>query len=473
MSCSSATRPPSGRWLAAAILLVVVAALGRGFALVGDVNRGRRVTVHTSSAGHDWWVALRSDLNRLTVSMDSSTSLAGDGYFLFQEGPASDSAPNALGPNALSPNLSGDTDDVLAFTARAPGDSFYSGTVPWGVLEAARAQTLGAAYTLPDHYDPRSPRIIQGQCAEVILFPHGRSLHRRVLLVRPDLNVTASRLSTAGVTQVGFESLPPDQPILGFMRADAAVEPCGFPGRSLDSAAIETDALDNSPNRLAGMARVQQSIDLSLSRPSGNDLNFESAERLSPWYTANTLTMLRDPQNRFAQLGMIDAPAGDFLTGLAALQTEYLLSGERAGEDVVSPGMLAFDLRWFDPRAPVYITAGADAQPGVLGADDDGNGVIDDRSELGAMHSDDQIVTPGDERFAEAARGGIIADPISHGVFVDSTQSGTKIYDAGTAKSPLRSLKVMFRRYDDVTDQIDQLEFVRDFLHVPARSSGR
>jgi hypothetical protein len=48
--------------------------------------------------------------------------------------------------------------------------------------------------------------------------------------------------------------------------------------------------------------------------------------------------------------------------------------------------------RVFDPDMVVAIRPGPDQQPGVAGADDNRNGVIDDRWELGATHSDDQCV---------------------------------------------------------------------------------
>ncbi|MCC9642335.1 hypothetical protein LOC71_08615 [Rhodopirellula sp. JC740] len=48
----------------------------------------------------------------------------------------------------------------------------------------------------------------------------------------------------------------------------------------------------------------------------------------------------------------------------------------------------------FDPEAEVWIVPGKDGQPGWAGWDDDQNGTVDDRSELGAAWSDDHCVTP-------------------------------------------------------------------------------
>ena len=54
---------------------------------------------------------------------------------------------------------------------------------------------------------------------------------------------------------------------------------------------------------------------------------------------------------------------------------------------------LALVSRW-DALTPVFLKPGPDGQPGAAQVDDDGNGVVDDASELGATGTDDVIVTP-------------------------------------------------------------------------------
>ncbi len=54
-------------------------------------------------------------------------------------------------------------------------------------------------------------------------------------------------------------------------------------------------------------------------------------------------------------------------------------------------------LQQYDPFAVVAILVGEDGQPGVAGVDDNGNGITDDRSELGATHSDDRCETMNSE----------------------------------------------------------------------------
>ncbi len=52
-------------------------------------------------------------------------------------------------------------------------------------------------------------------------------------------------------------------------------------------------------------------------------------------------------------------------------------------------GVTRIEFQRFDPGAVVLMQAGPDRQPGVARVDDDRNGTIDDRSELGATYSDD------------------------------------------------------------------------------------
>ena len=70
--------------------------------------------------------------------------------------------------------------------------------------------------------------------------------------------------------------------------------------------------------------------------------------------------------------------------------------------------------RW-DPQAVVYVSAGNDAQPGVAGVDDEGNGVVDDRAELGATGSDDEVLTPEHPNYAKAQGQAVTAMPLSRG----------------------------------------------------------
>jgi prepilin-type N-terminal cleavage/methylation domain-containing protein len=68
----------------------------------------------------------------------------------------------------------------------------------------------------------------------------------------------------------------------------------------------------------------------------------------------------------------------------------------RYAEDVILTNVLSFDVKVWDPDAPVIAHPGIDGLPGLAGIDDDLNGAVDDLSELGAAGSDDLVWQPGD-----------------------------------------------------------------------------
>ncbi len=135
--------------IATAATLVIMGALTRAFGLVGNSIRDSRAEVQLSAQSRDLMFTLRSELGQLTASMDPSDPESGSGYFVYYEGPTTDSTTTTFygsGPTFVQAGyfpLSrwGDTDDLLAFTVKAPQESPFTGTVPWGVLEAARASS--------------------------------------------------------------------------------------------------------------------------------------------------------------------------------------------------------------------------------------------------------------------------------------------------------------------------------------------
>jgi hypothetical protein len=83
---------------------------------------------------------------------------------------------------------------------------------------------------------------------------------------------------------------------------------------------------------------------------------------------------------------------------LARLPLPQAAAGTDANSD------LRGDIRGFrfDPHVPVLLTPGPDRQPGRSGIDDNVDGVIDDRGELGAVGSDDRCLGPTDDGYQQA-----------------------------------------------------------------------
>ncbi|MGB7325769.1 MAG: hypothetical protein WBD31_12920 [Rubripirellula sp.] len=124
-------------------------------------------------------------------------------------------------------------------------------------------------------------------------------------------------------------------------------------------------------------------------------------------------------------------------------EREYLATADprwdRTGEDILTSNVLSFDIRGFDPTAPVFITGGPDGEPGVAGYDDDTSGSTDETDviagpiaqiELGAAGSDDVLVGVNDLAVYD-----LVGQPI-----IDPRRPPT-YYDNGTM-SPITGLKV-------------------------------
>jgi hypothetical protein len=92
------------------------------------------------------------------------------------------------------------------------------------------------------------------------------------------------------------------------------------------------------------------------------------------------------------------------------LSSAYVLGGDRTGEDVIANNVLAFDIKGYDPAAPVIAARGAD---GVFGVG--GSGVA------GQDGSDDLILTPNDPGYAAAyaTTAALAPTTVSYGEYVD------------------------------------------------------
>jgi prepilin-type N-terminal cleavage/methylation domain-containing protein len=364
--------------IAMAITLLLMGALGRGFAFIGESIRDSRVQVELTNDLRDVTNRLQDDLARCTVVLRPCVDPnEPNGYFVYYEGPLTDATSSiflsvADPTNPTPDSRYGDLDDYLAFTAVANGDNWFTGMVPRQILDRKSAEVAGQPYN-PSNYpgNPNDPVMIRSKYAEIVYFaspeydttstpanpiyldsdgnglPDRLKLHRRVLLVRPDLNIT---------TGVG-------EPML--------------------------TALAASPNDwLTGLASAHQSCDLSIRRTISGTGNLTNS------IAANSLSDLSKPHNRFAHVrvpgGLIGIGAANTSMPVLALcppatvisnssiapepmggsfpvitptnwsgfvRPEFVLGGTRMGEDVLVPSAVGFDVKIYDRLAPIMTTS--------------------------------------------------------------------------------------------------------------------
>ena len=328
--------------VAMAVTLLMMAALARAFGFIGEQVRDSRATLQLSSDLRDITTRLTDELERCTVSLQPNTGGPDQpGYFLYYEGPVTDTTSSTFrafdvdGQLSLPDSRFGDFDDYLAFTAVAPDNAWFTGKVPRYLLEAKSHEVNGTAYsyTETDH-GAFEPVVIRSKYAEIIYFaspeyddtvpnteptypkyvdidgdldldgdgdainnglPDRLRIYRRVLLIRPDLNVDPSALNYAGSDLIVGGTDPPHLPRMPHDHDD-------------DNATQNKVFMQTGlTNWLVAMAAVHQQCDLSVRRVL-NPTTGLPTNRVA----ANSLADLSKPHNRFAHVRI---PSGDLGIG--------------------------------------------------------------------------------------------------------------------------------------------------------------
>ncbi|MDA8746000.1 prepilin-type N-terminal cleavage/methylation domain-containing protein [Rubripirellula amarantea] len=130
---------------------------------------------------------------------------------------------------------------------------------------------------------------------------------------------------------------------------------------------------------------------------------------------------LGDPNNYGASANEIVGTGDHWMRNyMPATGVPFDIRWDRTGEDIIASSILSFDVKGYDPTAPVFITSGEDGGPGRFGIDDDGapvvgtpttngnavdetrylyngnTGLYEYATELGADGSDDVVVRVSD-----------------------------------------------------------------------------
>jgi len=300
-----------------AVTLIIVYGLVEMFQWVGQSVADGRGVIELSGNLRGVTTRLQKDLDGLTVPVRPWPELgSAEGYFEIFEGAQYD------GQTAPADTLTGDLDDALLFTAYSVGEPFTAqvlgqvvniGGRPTLICNPAIAfyNAAGPAYTT-----------LTSNAAEIIWWTRFQdlngnnvrdqgevqTLHRRVLLIRPDID-TPSLVDDSGgmnppVVNVGF-----DRPPVEFFN----------------------------------------SFDLSARRTFVNATSW--------FWTTNSLSDLTQRENRFAHNGAAFPhalmPAAMFTkTDLTWSSPPARLSAQ-LGEDVVHSHVLSFDVRVYDPAAQI------------------------------------------------------------------------------------------------------------------------
>lgn len=315
--------------LAMTLSLLIMLALAATFKLIGDQITKSQSDLDLSADIREVAATLRQEVRRSTLVGNTAPPVSdGRGYVVYHEGPMTSQTTSQVdlgrldrrqqdAVDYLPSNRYGDLDDYLAFTATAPSNSPFMGYIPYGVLAAKIFQEgrkannsfvfpgPNGAYTLADarrlvpfystqaeiaywlspdwdsnpdgtiSYVNGKP-VFRDRGANQDFLPDRLNLHRRVLLIRDDLNMSLSDISDANNTTappVNYDVLPfllPSQQIVPMHLAWAPTlvndsQNSVAPGVWHNKANQNASKID-APNWLVGVARLQQIMDLSISR---------------------------------------------------------------------------------------------------------------------------------------------------------------------------------------------------------------
>lgn len=439
--------------IALTVTLLILLAVTRTFKTLGQRITASQSELQLSADLRDVADRLRRELDASVRPNPGSP----EGYLVYHEGQMTDGTMSHLtlarfdaignGSSATDffpTNRYGDLDDYLAFTCRAsqmvdnndePIDEPFMGYLPRGILAAQAYVELwdklgtaptyaafNAAYAdVAVYNEATSAELVPfySDLAEIAywlspqwngtaaggqviyrdadgdLLPDRMRLHRRVMLIREDLNMSLTdiaahnpaftipagrdTLETIPFLAVDTSSGTPVLSLLPMSSANAIAgncvnywdgnqgDPAGWidaPGNWYDPGLdARSDPTVDFPNWLVGVARVQQVMDLSLSRVT-NDAPWTAAQAAGVIATgtsfgmpsrllkANSIAELTRPENRFAYVRMPRAllaggtSIGSTMPALAlAPPPPFMVTGERIwdGTDPEGDGSGFFD----------------------------------------------------------------------------------------------------------------------------------
>lgn len=332
--------PPRGYTLveilvATVLTLVMVAVVVKLFGSIGESVSNSRAILETSDRVRTARTRLEMDLAGITATMlPPLRPEAAEGYFEYIEGPVgpvlrlTDELPYAVDedadPSSPADFTVGDVDDILMFTTRSAGRPFVG-----------------------RYWDPikRTQSTVESDVAEVAWFLRGRTLYRRVMLVVPGLLGQLDTRDPKGVLTLAevVPSNSPDAKKAFFYWNDVSVRAAGtgewIPNSLSDLTRREcrfAHDIRGFPFDARGWGQLGLPTLRECSSPSWGPGRTQPIGKF-----AEQIDLWNDPH---------PWPGVDSDTGTL---TQYR-DGLRIAEDVILTNVISFDVKAWDPGAPVY-----------------------------------------------------------------------------------------------------------------------
>lgn len=398
--------------------ILLMFAVTQAFQNIGDVSSRGRAAIEISTQLRGVRLRLQEDLQNLTVEVRPwPRAGSGEGYLSIYDGVSRD---NTYQGTALG--YMGDIDDIVSMTVRSSGEPFV-GRYNGAMIQSNVAEVIWFT-SFNNGTDPSTTNTGTFDGSRPV------TIHRRVLLVRPDLNNANGNLGVS----------------------------------------------------TAQLATFLQNNDISVSARDPNML------------VANTLADLSQRENRFGNNNTF--PGAPLLVN-GFLNAQYILTGDRLGEDVIMTNVIGFDVRVFDRTAVVQsvtstvtqngtsvtVTEGVSpGDPGYGGGTAIGVGTFVDLQHATGV---------GEYTLAPVAKSGLQNFPIydtwsyfyehdgvdqatgagvdlaTNGIDDDNANGVDDVAERETSPPypvPLRGIQVRLRAAEPETRQVRQATVVQDFL---------
>ncbi len=437
--------------VAVTLSLIMMAAVVQIFAVVGKSINNSRSTLEMSERIRAVASRLKLDLEGVTADMTPpGRPEEGKGYFEYIEGPVmgiggynTDEPNSLLSPPFELDSTVGDTDDILQFTTRSRGEPFVGRVVVIDNIGPFLARRVA----------------INSQVAEVAWFLRGTTLYRRVLLVSPsfdaDLTTPAHDAESSKMSIfLMHSSKPAPNQLTGYYNnydlsvhwdaaaneivcntlADLTRRECRYahPPFSIDGASNgfphALHLLDYGHWQALGLPTLQECSHAAWPFPINGRMPYTSTNISAVFLTSLPPGDAFDAWVNPYPFNEIDKDTGSINLELAAIQPDNLVPaggwpagmqpdspryiGPRVGEDVILTNVLSFDVKAWDPRAPILLTGG-------------------------------EALMPGDNAYTDTLSGGVL--PASLGAYVDLGYTETNLSDFSNMpdqRSQLTGLRV-------------------------------
>ena len=191
--------------IALSMTLIVLGVMTSAFRFASEEMQNGRALIELANRARIVEDQLRTDFGNLTVEtrVYDGTDRP-NGYFEYIEGSIRDDTFAAS-----ADSFQGDCDDVLAFTARSSDGALYRGRSSGTVIESSAAEIVWFCTAIGEFLSQRNQVRRQGTdfdaatgiTSSSISFDETIRVHRRVLLIRPDLGMVATGLDSGEVDE--------------------------------------------------------------------------------------------------------------------------------------------------------------------------------------------------------------------------------------------------------------------------------